>query len=56
MTAGDIYAVAGTGAGGFSGDGGPAAKAKLTGLSGVVVDGGRQLVIADWYNGRLRRT
>jgi hypothetical protein len=31
MTAGDIYTVAGKGKGGFSGDGGPATKAKVSG-------------------------
>ncbi|HEV2450865.1 MAG TPA: hypothetical protein VGS62_02930 [Streptosporangiaceae bacterium] len=54
MTAGDIYTVAGVGTYGYSGDGGPANKAKLTGPTGVAVDGAGNLVIADWYNARLR--
>ena len=39
MTAGDIYTVAGDGAFGFSGDGGPATAAELYNPSGVTVDG-----------------
>jgi hypothetical protein len=54
MTAGDIYTVAGNGTFGFSGDGGPAAKAELSGPSGVAVDGAGNLVIADTSNGRVR--
>jgi hypothetical protein len=53
MTAGDIYTVAGSGPG-FSGDGGPATQAKLSGPSGVAVDGAGNLVIADTYNHRIR--
>jgi DNA-binding beta-propeller fold protein YncE len=54
MAAGHIYPLAGSGRTGYSGDNGPAAKAKLTGPSGVAVDRAGNLVIADWYNGRLR--
>src|SRR5260370_11570755 len=43
MTAGDIYTVAGTGTAGFSGDGGPAAKAGLDLPAGVAVDGAGNL-------------
>ncbi len=39
MTAGDIYTVAGTGTGGFSGDGGPATGAVLSGPRRVTLDG-----------------
>ncbi len=58
MTAGDIYTVAsagphGTGAGGFSGDGGPATKAELNGPAGVAVHAGN-LLIADRGNSRIR--
>ena len=53
MTAGDIYSVAGGGAGGL-GDGGPATSAKLSGPSGVAVDGRGNLVIADTGHNRAR--
>jgi DNA-binding beta-propeller fold protein YncE len=54
MKAGRIYTVAGDGTQGFSGDGGPAARAELNYPSGVAVDGAGHLVIADTYNGRVR--
>jgi NHL repeat len=54
MTAGDIYTVAGTGKFGFSGDGGPATKAKFALPFGVTVDGAGNLVIADSRNNRVR--
>jgi hypothetical protein len=60
MTASDIYTVAGNGdqgfqgGGGFSGDGGPATAAELSGPIGVTVDGVGDLVIADSGNARIR--
>jgi ribulose-5-phosphate 4-epimerase/fuculose-1-phosphate aldolase len=54
MTAGDIYTVAGNGQFGYSGDGGPASKAKLYLPRGVAVDGSGNLVIADTSNARIR--
>jgi hypothetical protein len=54
MTAGNIYTVAGTGATGFSGDGGPALDAKLFEPHGVTVDPAGNLVLADTSNGRIR--
>ena len=39
MTAGKLYNLAGTGAAGFSGDGGPAVRAKLNGPQALAVDG-----------------
>jgi hypothetical protein len=54
MTAGDIYTVAGTGIGGFSGNGGPATSAELDEPQGVTVDGSGNLVIADSMNDRVR--
>ncbi|MDF9409008.1 DUF1533 domain-containing protein [Pelotomaculum isophthalicicum JI] len=55
MTAGKIYTVAGTGAAGYSGDGGPAAGAKLSYPQGVTVDSAGNLYIADNQNHRIRR-
>ena len=54
MTAGDIYTVAGNGAMGLSGDGGPAAAAALASPVSIAVDGGGNLLIADAANNRVR--
>jgi len=54
MTALHIYAVAGNGRFGFSGDGGPAIKARLDAPAQVGVDGRGNLVIADGANQRIR--
>jgi hypothetical protein len=54
MTAGDIYTVAGDGQFGFSGDGGPATGAELSGVNGVAVDASGNLVLADTSNQRIR--
>ncbi len=52
---GTISTVAGTGAAGFSGDGGPATAASLDGPSGVTVAPNGDLLIADTANNRVRR-
>ena len=52
---GVITTLAGTGALRFSGDGGPATSAALAYPSGVAVDGGNVLLIADSSNHRIRR-
>jgi cysteine-rich repeat protein len=52
---GTITTVAGTGVLGFSGDGGPARDATLSGPSDVAVDGSGRIVIADAGNRRVRR-
>ena len=54
MTAGHIYTIAGGGAAGHLGDGGPATKANLHGPWGVAVDGAGNLVIADALHNRVR--
>jgi sugar lactone lactonase YvrE len=53
--AGIISTVAGTGTAGFSGDGGPAAFAKLNVPVGVSVDAAGNLFIADTFNNRIRK-
>lgn len=53
--AGTITTVAGTGAKGFSGDGGPAQLAALDAPSGVALDAAGNLYIADANNFRVRR-
>jgi sugar lactone lactonase YvrE len=49
-----IQTVAGTGIGGYSGDGGPAVSAGLVGPSGVFVDGSGNVFIADSGDNRIR--
>ena len=52
---GTITTIAGTGARGFSGDGGPATEAELNFPFGVAVDGAGNLYIADTQNQRIRK-
>lgn len=52
---GVITTVAGTGQADYSGDGGPAALAKLNNPGGVAVDDAGNIYIADSYNYRIRR-
>ena len=54
-SAGTITTIAGTGEGGFSGDGGPATVAELSSPYGVAVDGAGNLYIVDWFNQRIRK-
>jgi hypothetical protein len=54
MTARHIYTIAGTGASGFSGDGGPGAKARLSGPAGVAVDLSGNVLVSDAGNARVR--
>ena len=51
---GTISTIAGTGERGFGGDGGPATEARITGPTGVTVDGAGNLYIADRDNHRIR--
>ncbi|HEY6340164.1 MAG TPA: NHL repeat-containing protein [Bryobacteraceae bacterium] len=52
--AGSITTLAGDGLLGFSGDGGPAASAQLSGPRGLVMDAAGNLLIADDGNSRIR--
>jgi hypothetical protein len=54
MKAGDIYAVAGDGTKGYSGDGGSASAAELSNPDGLAVDSSGDLLIADLSNYRVR--
>jgi hypothetical protein len=55
MTAGDVYTIAGSGGlGGFSGDGGPAVKARLYYPAAAVTDHYGNVLIVDSINGRVR--
>ncbi|MDQ2968841.1 MAG: hypothetical protein M3R37_11050 [Actinomycetota bacterium] len=51
---GTLTVIAGTGSPGLSGDGGPAVKAQLNAPTGLVVDAGGRLLIADHHNNRIR--
>ena len=52
---GSLSVVAGNGAQGFSGDGGPATSAAMSGPKGVAVDADGNLYIADSNNHRVRK-
>ena len=52
MTAGHVYAIAGNGERGYSGDGGPATAARLSGPAGIAVDPAGNVVFADAGNDR----
>src|SRR5262245_50553394 len=55
LTGGHLDLVAGTGDGGFSGDGGPADRARLFAPGGIALDADGGLLVADMYNHRVRR-
>ncbi len=52
---GKIRTIAGTGAGGYSGDAGPATSAQLLGTGGVAINGSGSIFFADVGNNRIRR-
>ncbi|HYM06062.1 MAG TPA: hypothetical protein VEU11_05835 [Terriglobales bacterium] len=52
---GIITTVAGTGQGGFSGDGGPASEAQLSNPRGLAFDRAGNLYVADAFNYRIRK-
>jgi hypothetical protein len=52
---GIINTIAGTGVAGFSGDGGPAALAKIHHPTGIVVDGAGNVYFSDYHNYRIRK-
>ena len=54
MTTGDIYTIAGSGAVGHSGDGGPASIATLDKPQGVALDPAGNVLIADTHSNRVR--
>jgi sugar lactone lactonase YvrE len=54
LSDGAIAAIAGNGENGFSGDGGPAASAQMASPSGVALDSGGNVFIADNGNNRIR--
>ncbi|MDQ6759848.1 MAG: hypothetical protein M3Z32_08290 [Acidobacteriota bacterium] len=52
---GTIQTIAGTGAAGFAGDGGPAISARFNGPEGLAFDSAGNLYVADHFNYRVRR-
>ena len=52
---GVIHTIAGQGPAGFSGDGGPAASARMNAPGGLLLDGAGDLYFADTGNNRVRR-
>jgi len=52
---GIVHTVAGSGANGYSGDGGPALAATLNNSNGVAVDSAGNIYIADTLNDRIRK-
>lgn len=54
-TNGIISTIAGDGGAGFSGDGGPAASAKVNDPNGIAVDSSEAVYIADTANNRIRK-
>ena len=54
MTAGDLYVLAGTGAVGSSGDGGPATDAELYAPEGVALDSAGNVYVTEFYGNRVR--
>ena len=54
MTGGDVYTIAGTGAPGSSGDGGPASAAQFGEVSGLSVDSSGDIYVADQSTEELR--
>ena len=54
LQAGTIHALAGNGKQGFSGDGGRALDAVLSGPFGVALDPQKNIVLGDYYNNRIR--
>jgi serine/threonine-protein kinase len=51
---GTFAVVAGTGAAGFAGDGGPAVRAELNAPAGLAIDDRGRLLVADRHNDRIR--
>ncbi len=54
-TSGIISTYAGSGSSGFSGDGGPATSARISGPTGLGVDGAGNVYISDISNNRIRK-
>ena len=50
-----ITTIAGTGSGGFSGDGGQATSASVNSVGGIVIDSSGNVYFSDCYNNRVRK-
>ncbi len=54
-TSGTIETIAGNGVQGFSGDGGPATSAQISGVTGMAIDAQGNLYLADTFSHRIRK-
>ena len=55
VSGGNISTIAGTGAAGYSGDGGPALQAQVNNPFAIAIDGAGNLYIGDTINNRIRK-
>ena len=54
MNAGSVYTIAGNGTSALAGDGGPATAAALGAPAGIAIDAAGNVVVADYFNNRIR--
>ncbi len=54
MVTGHIYTIVGTGAGAYSGDGGPARAASFDSTGKIAIDSAGNIVLPDLFSGRIR--
>ena len=55
INAQNIYTYAGTGAAGYSGDGGPSNLAQISSPNSIIVDASGNVYFTDYFNHRIRK-